>query len=250
MDSFSNGTFNPTTGVYWHDSALFSNGTGIYDATHPRFLTPAAAGVPLPEVGINYIGAYQIRAGQNERSPLAVGTESGPHIAEYYCEWYLYAPANFEWGNWKLFRSGRLVSSFVGNWISLESGQCPSGTFAAQPSVASVLFPSGNDGSNGAENNQYLTWPGRNQWVRIGVWAKWNTAPGGVAASDGFFKVYFNGALVRSVVNYKFSTNAAHITGFNLIRVGLNMSYGACTGVATTDSRAFMGPVRLYATKP
>jgi len=249
-DDFDGGGFNPSTGDYFNSS--YDADTYTTAGTSP-FETPASVSIEAPPSGAEYIGRIQWAiSGDNELQPFNFGgngEDDGWDLAEFYFEADFYIPTGFPFCSGKFFRARRLVSgSGVGAAIHLETPPQDSPITSVDPIVSyfALFHLPPSDG----EDVNYVDAPARDEWVRIGIWAKYNTFTGSTANADGFAKLYVNDILQDEKTGITFSEDVAHEDGFNFIGAPLNHSYGACTTTAPADGAIWMSSPKLYSTKP
>jgi hypothetical protein len=254
LDATSGG-FNPMPGTYLNASA-YEPSVYTTAGTTP-FTTPTAEGITAPSIFNGYIGLIQwANIGSTDDTPwqiIAAG-EGSFEFTEFYFQFEVYIPTGFPWCGGKLFRFGRQESgSFVGDYGVLEG----SADTDSEPDITlAPLAPYFGTFDNApyspsGEDITYTSFPARDEWVKIGIWAKWNTYTSGVANSDGFCRLFYNNVLDSSSAqeNKIWSTSDTHAGGFNTLICILNHSYGVC-GLPTAYDSIYVSGAELYETQP
>lgn len=185
--------------------------------------------------------------GTNERIPAQLnmdGTQftavfGESEIDEGFFEWWEYWDSNYDLNQGqKIFRTGFWAEGQPAETRELGLVHLH-GQF--QVNVFCGLWGDSTKCNIGSADNTGIA-VARDQWVKLGVWWKYNT-PG---ETDGWMRAYYNGDLLGAVEG---DIRGENVKGSNYMWIGGNYSFASTTGTMQNDSNRYIDDVCVYATK-
>lgn len=196
---------------------------------------------PTPVSGSHVIH-YYAREGTNEEGPFYLGLDlDSETVHELYVSWHEYFDGEYCWptGSQKMLRIGNFSDGTVARkdftMVTRESG-----------SNVGYEYQCGSDEGicpTGMGHNSETAHP-LNTWVHWVMHIKLNTAE----ASDGFIKLYKDGALF--ITNLNLDLRGSDATGFDRLWLGGNYSQEGGIGTLACDGSRYLDDIAIYSGEP